>query len=333
MSLTKDNNIDSNSINELVSEIISCKELLLDNLNIKGVIKIEDEIKDKIFNFIGDNDKNRDISKLVIKKALNLNERDAVIYLNDKIVIKAFAPHSEKRYKGLPADELRDLKSRIFENEYEIKILVMEVVEDLMSEDLNFKKISNIYFMNNYLKIIQKRIVLLLSKKIDEERVLIEGMANYILRESFNLILKVMSNNLLKLIMNRDENAEMFVNYYNGEIEVDKNGKYKRPEITDNKNQKLNTSRVITITSSYNLFLTQIKKVDKNIKYLEEEVNRLKEKNIITKIEETKRNLNQEKIKREKIVKVQKSTEDKFNIIVDVMAKTLHKKRVKLENI
>lgn len=323
--------LNSNSINTLLSEIIACKEVLLNNVNEKGIIKIEDEIKDKIFHLIGKNSKHRDILKIAIKKVLNLSEKDAIIYLNDKIVIKLFERNREKRFCGLPPEELAILKEKLFESEEEIESFVIDVVEDLLSKELSFKRISNIYFMNNYIKFVQQGIFTLLNRKFNEEKIVIESMTNYIVRESFNLILEVMSNNLLKLIMKKDENAQEFINYYNGEIEVDTTGRYKRPEIVDEENrQRWKSSHVVTITNSYNLFLKNVKKIDRNIKYLQMEVEKLKRENLKNKLEESLRDLTQEENKKNKVLKTQESTQQKFERAIRVIAKTLHKKRIKV---
>ncbi len=163
-----------------------------------------------------------------IRLAYQLNKEDVVTYVNNRIavrlhhVVKAQKEGAEKRFNGLPAEELANIQTRIFPEG--IQNFFKTVVDALLSDKLNFKKINNQFFMQNSIKLFQEQIIHELKPILVESDDVLFGFANYLLRQVFENMYLRLSENLLDLILSEDKNVEKFLKYYNGAITINSDG-------------------------------------------------------------------------------------------------------------
>lgn len=191
-----------------------------------------------------------------LKEQIRLSDKDVILFLNDKIVIRRFKlteaeeeqRNREKRYNGLPKEELELLKKSIFESVEAEQEIISDIATHILGTELDFARITHNYFSKNYIKIFQKNIFDFLRENLSEEDIILEGLANLILRENWILVHTAMAINILGLVSDKNPNAENFLKNYSGEIELDaERNKYKLPEIIDKNGSKWNVPSIIGV--------------------------------------------------------------------------------------
>jgi|GEM_PF-3294533 len=256
----------------VIKEIIELKNEILKIKVEKNLINIESDLKDKILNLVEKDKKN--ILKIAIKEALELDERDLVIFLHNKIVIKKFTLKGyERRFNGIPPEELNKMKLELFPNQGDIQKKFIKIVNKTLKNQLNLSKIAPANFMKNSIKIIQKEVFLFLDSELENiDKVLIEGFGNYIFRENYDLAFKIINKKLIELIMEKDANAMKFIQYFNGETDLDGNTRYQRPKITNEEGHKINALTIINIVSQHKNNLKALEVKEREIEQIESEI-------------------------------------------------------------
>lgn len=202
-------------------------------------------------------DTKNEIIKGALKKALSLHDRDAVLFMNDKIIIRLFdfsktekkeaesGGGGECRFKGLPPEELEAVRSRIGRR-HDLDLEILKAVDAMLLRDLDFAKIDNQYFADNFIKLLQKSFRFMLGNLCTEDEIVIDGLSNYLLREYFDKILFRMAEKLVLSILNGSKKCENFVKFYNGEVIIRPSGaKIKKPHIIDENNNALTPQLVL----------------------------------------------------------------------------------------
>lgn len=218
-----------------------------------------------------------------LKEQINLSSKDVVLFLNDKVVIRRFKlqisddeqEKREQRYNGLPKDELLLLKDSIFESLEAEQEIVADITEQILTNELDFGRITHSHFSKNYIKIFQKRLFEFLKDNLSEEDMVLEGLANLILRESWILVHTKMALSILGLVGQKNPNAENFLKNYSGDIEVDNDrNKFKLPEILDKTGAKWNVPSIIGIVMQKQKMLdsvtAKIRSIDELKSHIEE---------------------------------------------------------------
>jgi hypothetical protein len=192
--------------------------------------------------------------KQKLKEQIMLSDKDAILFLNDKVVIRRFKLQEgderkgEQHYNSLPKEELAILKNSIFASQETEQEIVSDITSQILETELNFAHITHEYFAKNYIRIFQNAIFSFLKENLSEEDIVLEGLANLILRENWILIHTKMAIAILNLVAKKNQNAENFLKNYSGEIELDsKRNKYKLPEILDRNGNKWNISSIVGI--------------------------------------------------------------------------------------
>ena len=324
---------------KLLPELTEVEEKKIDELN-KNLKEFENEflhIKRFIIKVLMIKRPNFDFEQLLQKlKKIKVKKEFC-----DEIKDKQNA--NEQRFNGLPLNELEDLKNQIFKDEENLNKFIVIITNQALKRELNFRKISNIEFMNSNVKIIQKYIFLFLNKIIkNTENTLIEGFGNFLLRDKFNLVLAIEAKKLLKFLINKNINAQTFISYFNGEIEEDINGKFKKPELIDKNDNKICITKINSIIRQYRDYLNFLTKRGElidgfNIKLIK--LNSLKKQptddegmiELINKqCEITKQDLEIVKKQRDEFLLAQKDINSEFENLIDVIANVLYKRREKI---
>ncbi len=274
----------------------------------------------------------QEVKKIKIKKEFCTNIKDK---LNPR----------ERRFNGLPIDELENLKNQIFESEDNINKFIIIITNQALKKELNFKKISNIEFMNKNIVTIQKYIFLFLNKIIkNSQNTLIEGFGNFILRDKFNLVLTIQAEKFLNILISDNLNAKNFIDYFNGEIDEDITGKYKRPELIDKNGNKVSTSKINSIITQYRDYINFLTKKNELINTLntkliklnsclqQKHLNENDKLELITKqCEITKHDLEIVKKEKDNFLLNKENLKDEFEKLIDIIANVLYKKREKID--
>jgi len=234
----------------------------------------------------------KELIKEAIRQALDLNERDIVVQLKRKYLVKIFAAnkvtasqrqHLQKRtgirnrYNGYSKEEMQESYSRIFEHT-EVNEFFQPIMQNVFHGKLNFTEINNHYYEENALKVIQNAIAKELENYFALEEDFLFGLAGYILREHFYKVHEMMAIELLEQVYNNNENAENFLRYYTGKTLVNNNQKYKIPSLETSDGKQWSNAAVIGLSALWINIKTKIQKSKDRLFELEQKMENWEEK-------------------------------------------------------
>jgi len=205
----------------------------------------------------------RDLIKKSFRHTLKLHTRDAIFFMSRKVVVKKFIQkkkeeRTNKRFGGIPPEELEKIKAQYFAQSLWIQIEPR--VDDLLDNELNFENISNEFFTANYIRYLQDVFIDIVSATMQEEDPVIESFANFLLREHFDAILLIIAKRLAFQASKREGDAEGFLRYYNGDTILNKDGKpLIKPDLIDENHNRWNALTVMSVTMQYYNTLKKIK--------------------------------------------------------------------------
>jgi uncharacterized small protein (DUF1192 family) len=236
----------------------------------------------------------KELIKYAIRKALELGDRDVIVQLKRMYLVKIFQTNkvtkksqtesikplerkgAENRYNGYTLEEIEESYDVIF-NSVSFEHFFDPVMKILFLGKLNFSDMTNKYYEENALKIIQTQIAKELSNYLSLENDYIVGLAGYIFRENFYQVHELIAIELLEQIFHKNKNAELFLEYYTGEVILENNRKYRIPSLETSDGKKWNNSSVLGLSALWINTKNKIKKhkeklseVDEQIEYAEE---------------------------------------------------------------
>jgi hypothetical protein len=249
---------DNSIMDKLVASLNKCKATIIQKsrkdlyiINIAEHIELEEIINKEHVSL----NKKEMINK-AIRKAYELSQKDVVTYLNHRIIIRINSvvesqkSGAEKRFNGLPEEELKNLQSRLFPDG--VEVFFQKIVDILMVGELNFKKIKNQFFMDNTIKLLQQTLLAELKKQLTESDDVISGFANYLLRQAFEDVYSQMAKKLLSLILLENKPAIKFLEFYNGSINIGSDGeRYKAPILANEDGTRYNYVSILSIVKQH----------------------------------------------------------------------------------
>jgi len=222
----------------------------------------------------------KELIRYAIRKALSLTDKDVVISLKRKFIIKLSAQDSEAssdKYNGYSESDIKNSYSSIFDKDTKIEEFLQLVMKKLFANSLNFRTISNQDYETNAVKFIQLAILKELGNYINIERDFLVGLTSYIVRKYFHYIHELMAIELLEAVYEKNKNANQFLLYYNGKVIVKDGKKYKIPSLETEDGQQLNNATIIAICNIWvniklkkEQALEQLEEVELKIKQIEE---------------------------------------------------------------
>jgi hypothetical protein len=203
----------------------------------------------------------KELIRLAIKEALQLNERDVVLHLKKKFLIKLFQKNSFLEKSTQEKEQIKETASEVIDegaleiayNELfkDIKIsdFINQVMDVLFSSTLNFEKINNEYYEKNVLILVKKQIKQELASYISDNDEYLKQLSTYIMKENLIYIHELISIEIFEKITNKDVNARAFLNYYTGQIYVENGKRYIIPEIVTDDGKRWNINSLISTAS------------------------------------------------------------------------------------
>ena len=219
-----------------------------------------------------------ELIKKSFRHSLKLNLKDAIFFMSKKVVVKKFMEKEKekkedinKRFGGLPPEELEKMKATYFAQSLWFKI--EPKVYELLEDDLNFALISNDFFTSNYIKYLQNIFADIVSETMQEDEQIIESFSNFLLREHFDALLLLIAKHLAKQASRREGDAEGFLRYYNGDTMLTLDGKpLIKPDIIDKYNNHWNALTIMSMSMQYYHQLTKIKASKEELEPYKQEI-------------------------------------------------------------
>lgn len=218
----------------------------------------------------------RDAVRRALRKAYGLSGRDAIIFLNRRVYVRLFVEPEkqtygkvERRFGGLPPEELERLKNEIFKDS--VASALQEILNGLLEKELNFSVVTNELYEKGSLLWIQAKIVDHLQGRMDHDREVLEAFAAYLLRENFQMIHEELAQALLEKVMEGDDGAERFIKYYSGDVAVFEGQKYRLPEIIDRTDMRWNFSTIKAVSTQFHRDRAQMESRMEQVQVTQEE--------------------------------------------------------------
>lgn len=216
----------------------------------EGVFVITGQLKnriDHITNKICGKASDRDETlKKSLRMALDLDERDVVMSMADKIIVKKFKSPKQKA--------IQKIKGVIhIENDSKLQKRIEQMVESKMLMELDIKRIDAQRFIAEAKQVFLTGLEnIVKSYAQPDEKEMIPATAKRMLGQQFDFICSVFADNLMQMLLVRDKKAEEFLRYYSGEIDVYAgNIKAKRPELIDSHGNKWSVTTIIPVLMQY----------------------------------------------------------------------------------
>ena len=270
----------SKHLKKIIEIILQNKKYILypykgqnDQIAITG--KIRRDINRELFH-TQESVNTKELIKYAIREALQLSKRDVIIQLKRKYIVKIFEKNSvlhvdvavpskregiANRYNGYTPEEIIESYNTIFvRGDGKITHFLQQTMHNLFQTKLNFRTISNKFYEEQALKIIHTAIEDELSNYGSFEKDYRLGIAGYLMRKHFQEIHELMARELITAIYEKDTNANDFLLYYNGDIVLRNNEKYKIPSIKTEDGRQWNNASLIGIC---NLWMHAKKKKEK----------------------------------------------------------------------
>lgn len=244
-------------VNALASEFQEIFQTATMSSDIKGVSFIAPDMTKSLLAFLSnieEVEQKKEIIKSALKKILELGPRDALFFMSDKIMIKKFVGTEKKKegpvrrsFDHIPQEALEYIETEMRKKGLDDKIQVM--LREMFKDELNFRKIDNFYFAKNFIRLLQEKFVKFLSPYLTEEsEENVIAFSNYILRKDFDKLLASMAKELIRLLLEKDSNAEVFIKFYNGDTAFASNGKrFQKPDIKDDRGGRWNNSTIFQV--------------------------------------------------------------------------------------
>lgn len=239
---------------------------------VEYLLSIPSDIRNRLFEDFVTPEEARHYIRLLLNEIFELNPKDIILFLNQKIYIRYFmtankiSSSKDKRYAGESVEEMQSLYTKYFP--LGVWDAIESVLDDVLEDKLNFSKIDNPTFAKLFIPVFRSMVDVILEDILEEsDRQRLEGLTGYILRQYFDEILMYTAKNLLVYVSSFDKNAEMFIKYYSDEIMIDAFGvKIQKPLIIDSRQQKWNFSSIVSIMIQYKQSTLKIAKQKEAIK-------------------------------------------------------------------
>lgn len=183
-----------------------------------------------------------------------LHKRDMIFFFTQQMYIRHFVDNTkqkERRFNNVQAETLEAIIEEFFPDDMSDRITSM--VPELEDSSLNFSRMNNAVFHQSLIETCRGFMDVLILPYIqehDEEIAL--ALNGYILRQNFDKILAILADILLKKVLNRDKNADIFLKYYNGDTIMDQQGiKTKKRGLVDEQNNNWNYSSIFSIITQH----------------------------------------------------------------------------------
>jgi len=216
----------------------------------------------------------KEITKKAIRKTFCLQEKDLVLFVNDKIVVRFFdaiKDNAERRFEGLPQKEIEALVKKLFPDEGELLENLQDIIEKLLKKELNFATISGDIFEKMHINFIHSYITELFNKRFAQQEVVIKALASYVLRVYFFYLHELIAESILESAELNNKNIINFFIHYKGHTFVENGQKYLSPTIKDSSDRIWRASTIINFIIQYKNSKNIIQKFSKELKTYENE--------------------------------------------------------------
>lgn len=254
-----------------------------DQIGITGAIRRKINLE---INSTDESVNKKELTKYALKKALELGERDIVVQLQRMYLVKIFQTNKitkerkelpihregiQKRYNGYTKEEMQKSYANLFDT-LKIEDFLLPIMKSVFTNKLNFFEITNSYYEENALKILQQEIAKELENHLSFEEDFILGLSGYIFRIHFYKVHEYIAIELLEQIYNKNANAEKFLMYYTGETILENSRKYIIPSLETKDGKKWNNSSILGLSSLWINAKTKIKKHQEELLDIEKKI-------------------------------------------------------------
>jgi len=242
----------------------------LDDSQGPNLLILNEEITNKLRNDLKcqSDESFRNIIRHVLPFVFEVGDKYAVLFGKARITIRIHMekPSEEKRFNGLPEEELENLVASLFPDmDKELPLLMKRAFVKV----IDFGVISNAEFEQKHIKIMQQELTSIINLRSDQDKEINKGISNFILRKQFDTYHQLLADQLITAIMNKKGNAEVFLNYYTQKNITVAGVKYKLPPLIDSQGTIWSLPNIKNIASQHNNDLAELTKKNDFIEKME----------------------------------------------------------------
>lgn len=283
------------------------------------LVKIEPKLKSELLKAIDKSSKKDRVAlKYAIKSVFKLRDSDNVIYLGSDIYIKRVPDlHSkfDRRFNSLPDDKLEALEKKLFKDSSSKEFILKRIKEYDVTE-FGVDKVVYKNFKHSYITSIEKLIYDILTPILNDDKVLIEGFGNYIIRKNFKEINTEVAKNALLRVLQKSDSALEFIRECIGESE-----KNEISPIVDRNNKNLDTKIIMQILKNYKASNEKVQNQKLVVKQLLKSIEDSKEKlKLQSRVDSLKKSLLSAQKKLDLLMQEREIGEKKLNTIANAIS-------------
>lgn len=211
----------------------------------------------------------------------DLGKSHAILFGKSRITVRTHLDKasSEKRYLGLPPEELEALVQKYFND---VQKEMPELVNKALQKRPIFQTLSNQEFETTHIKILQEELITILGSRSQQDKGILKALANYILRQQFHDLHMLLAQQLIQLVVERNPKAEQFLFYYTqGTISI--NGqKFMIPPLKDSEGKLWSIANITSTAVQYQNYQQALQKKDTLLNTMEETLNNVDEEIILS---------------------------------------------------
>jgi len=284
--------VDENKYIDDIVELIQKNESLI-NFSHHGKedqIAIQKSLRDQIFDLVASIEDEKidakDLIRLCVRKALELEESDIVIIKQDFIFIKIF-DHSKKRvisesdegtiasrFNGIDEEELLSFYEEYFLQENP-KAFFVRSARLFVEKYFVDRQLDNNLYEKYVFAYVQAIIIEQLEEIYDHNREFFKGFAGYAFRKHFKEVFANIADAILSEIVIGNKYMTEFLKYYSLDIVIINGEKYKVPPLETPEGLKWNVVSLHSVVKVYINTLQNIKSIQKEMESIEEDLDAL----------------------------------------------------------
>ena len=194
----------------------------------------------------------------------DIGENYAILFGKSRITVRKHlnTSSSEKRFSGLPAEDLEALSIKYFKDlKVELPLLMKKPLQDRFL----FQQMSNQEFESNHIKILQQEILKLIKIRSRQDKEVMSALTNYILRQTFDILHSMIAEQLLTQVIEKNPKAEQFLSFYTQGIISIGGQKYQIPPLEDTQGKVWSVANIINVAGQYQGFKQSFEKKSSHV--------------------------------------------------------------------
>lgn len=230
-----------------------------------NLLTINEQITKAIFDKLeSDQDSFRHHIRISLPLVEDIGQKSAILFGKSRITVRKHleSGSKEKRFSGLPVEELEALTKKYFQD---IDSELPQLMKKPLQTRFLFQRMSNQEFEATHIKILQEELLKLIKIRSRQDKGVMLALTNYILRLHFDMLHTMIAELLINSIIFKNPKAEQFLSFYTQGVISMGGQKYQIPPLEDTTGRIWSVANIISISGQYQGFQQAYEKKNTHI--------------------------------------------------------------------